>query len=236
MITAVRKTCCVEGCSNVVAMKGKGQYRTKCEKHRRNGRKQKASYKPVPCCVEGCCNNRIYRSRLGLCEEHRKLEIMRKATPCCVEGCKEARLPHNRRCEDHKAKWKEEQRKRSENWQEHLRASSNRLRNGGCWFCGWDKASCDVHRLIPGKYGGRYVPSNKIALCPNCHREVTQEPYSVFGKIVEAIRKGFLMSSHLLDIAPSIPRLWKIMISETLGADGSPCVGLPLDNGKQGEG
>lgn len=39
-----------------------------------------------------------------------------------------------------------------------------------CSVCGWDKASCDRHRIEPNK---GYVKSNIAVLCPNCHRLVT---------------------------------------------------------------
>jgi hypothetical protein len=38
-----------------------------------------------------------------------------------------------------------------------------------CSSCGWD-GPCDKHRVVAGKDGGRYVASNVISLCPNCHR------------------------------------------------------------------
>lgn len=40
-----------------------------------------------------------------------------------------------------------------------------------CFKCGWDKASCDVHHIIPKKVGGTDDHSNLTVLCPNCHRE-----------------------------------------------------------------
>ena len=41
-----------------------------------------------------------------------------------------------------------------------------------CSLCGWNKASCDLHRIIPGHEGGKYTKENISILCPNCHREV----------------------------------------------------------------
>ena len=40
--------------------------------------------------------------------------------------------------------------------------------NSKCEICGWDKAPCDRHRIIP-EIG--YVKENVRVLCPNCHRE-----------------------------------------------------------------
>lgn len=42
-----------------------------------------------------------------------------------------------------------------------------------CWRCGWNEAHTDVHRVVPGKDGGKYHIENRIFLCPNCHRLVT---------------------------------------------------------------
>lgn len=39
--------------------------------------------------------------------------------------------------------------------------------NYECSICGWDKASCDRHRIDP-KRG--YTLENIAVLCPNCHR------------------------------------------------------------------
>lgn len=41
-----------------------------------------------------------------------------------------------------------------------------------CAICGWNKASCDVHHIIPVSYGGKNEITNLITLCPNCHRMV----------------------------------------------------------------
>lgn len=44
--------------------------------------------------------------------------------------------------------------------------------NKGCAICGWNKAICDVHHIIPRKNGGDNSNDNLIVLCPNCHREI----------------------------------------------------------------
>jgi hypothetical protein len=44
------------------------------------------------------------------------------------------------------------------------------LLNSPCSICGWDKAHCDMHRIINGKDGGKYEKGNIVILCPNCHR------------------------------------------------------------------
>jgi 5-methylcytosine-specific restriction endonuclease McrA len=39
-----------------------------------------------------------------------------------------------------------------------------------CEKCGWDKATCDRHHVVPLSAGGDDSPDNIIVLCPNCHR------------------------------------------------------------------
>lgn len=36
----------------------------------------------------------------------------------------------------------------------------------------WNKATCDMHHILPKKYGGTDDNSNLVILCPNCHRMV----------------------------------------------------------------
>jgi hypothetical protein len=40
-----------------------------------------------------------------------------------------------------------------------------------CHFCGEDDYDLlDVHRIVPGSEGGRYIKSNTVVCCSNCHR------------------------------------------------------------------
>lgn len=39
-----------------------------------------------------------------------------------------------------------------------------------CQICGWDKARCDVHHIVPRSNGGKNTVNNGMVLCPNCHR------------------------------------------------------------------
>lgn len=41
-----------------------------------------------------------------------------------------------------------------------------------CSLCGWSECNCDIHRIVSGKDGGKYIKSNIVVLCPNCHRLV----------------------------------------------------------------
>jgi len=38
-----------------------------------------------------------------------------------------------------------------------------------CALCGWDKATCDRHRIKFGRDGGTYTLGNIMVVCPNCH-------------------------------------------------------------------
>ncbi len=42
-----------------------------------------------------------------------------------------------------------------------------------CFFCPEDNENLlDAHRIIPGKDGGTYIPTNILCICSNCHRRV----------------------------------------------------------------
>ena len=41
----------------------------------------------------------------------------------------------------------------------------------GCTYC----KTYDIHRLIPGKEGGKYEIGNMYAICPNHHAEITRK-------------------------------------------------------------
>jgi hypothetical protein len=56
-----------------------------------------------------------------------------------------------------------------------------------CWICGWAEASCDSHRVWPGKYGGLYEVNNVTNLCPNHHRLCHHD----FGKFCREIARRF---------------------------------------------
>jgi hypothetical protein len=44
---------------------------------------------------------------------------------------------------------------------------------GRCCLCGEeDYAVLDCHRIKPGEEGGRYVESNVLVICANCHRKI----------------------------------------------------------------
>jgi len=43
-----------------------------------------------------------------------------------------------------------------------------------CHICTWS-LNLEVHHIIPKHIGGTELPSNKITLCPNCHKQVHQK-------------------------------------------------------------
>jgi len=53
--------------------------------------------------------------------------------------------------------------------QASLSAKLNKEFDHTCMVCGWDKATCDAHHIIP-KFKGGKDKENTILLCPNCHR------------------------------------------------------------------
>lgn len=42
----------------------------------------------------------------------------------------------------------------------------------GCSICGWNKAVCDIHHIIPKSKNGTDCHENLTYVCPNCHREI----------------------------------------------------------------
>lgn len=46
-------------------------------------------------------------------------------------------------------------------------------KNKPCIRCGWAEGPSQVHRIVPGRDGGRYTRDNVVPLCPNCHSLVT---------------------------------------------------------------
>jgi hypothetical protein len=48
-----------------------------------------------------------------------------------------------------------------------------------CEICGWHEARCDLHRVLPGSEGGKYTRENVRVLCPNHHRIMHPERYSL---------------------------------------------------------
>ena len=49
-----------------------------------------------------------------------------------------------------------------------------RKKGNVCEQCGWDKARCDVHHILPISEGGEHTINNGVVLCPNCHRILHQ--------------------------------------------------------------
>ncbi|MGE0569252.1 MAG: HNH endonuclease [Bacteroidia bacterium] len=51
---------------------------------------------------------------------------------------------------------------------------------GKCYFCDEsDYSLLDVHRILPGEEGGRYVEHNVVVTCANCHRKIHDEQIKI---------------------------------------------------------
>jgi len=61
-----------------------------------------------------------------------------------------------------------------------------REKGNKCQVCGWAKAKCDVHHIIPKSQGGLNLISNSKILCPNCHR--IEHETEIARSISEAIQ------------------------------------------------
>lgn len=51
-------------------------------------------------------------------------------------------------------------------------AACRRVFGDACMNCEWDRATCDVHHIVPKSEGGQNILDNGVVLCPNCHRLV----------------------------------------------------------------
>ena len=61
------------------------------------------------------------------------------------------------------------------------------LRKLGCSCCGWNKASCDIHHIVPRGSGGSDEYSNLTYICPNCHRLAHTGQLTEFKTIIEFV-------------------------------------------------
>lgn len=69
---------------------------------------------------------------------------------------------------------------------------------GCCRVCKTDLYELlDVHRIFPGSDGGRYIESNVVCLCSNCHRKnhaglltIDRWYYSTGGYLLRIIEEG----------------------------------------------
>lgn len=53
---------------------------------------------------------------------------------------------------------------------------------GKCRICSENNyVLLDVHRIKPGRDGGKYNPKNVVTLCANCHRKVDTGEFEIIG-------------------------------------------------------
>ena len=51
-----------------------------------------------------------------------------------------------------------------------------------CILCNEDAyCTLDVHRNLPGEFGGKYREGNVVCLCANCHRKVHDNLIKIIG-------------------------------------------------------
>ncbi len=52
-----------------------------------------------------------------------------------------------------------------------------------CYFCEIDDIDLlDVHRIVPGKDGGKYVKTNEIVVCKHHHAKIHAEKIKILGQ------------------------------------------------------
>ena len=61
------------------------------------------------------------------------------------------------------------------------------LKSFCCSSCGWDKAPCDIHHIIPKSKGGTDNYDNLTYICPNCHRLAHRNKLFEFVSIKDQI-------------------------------------------------
>lgn len=69
--------------------------------------------------------------------------------------------------------------------------------DGKCYFCSCDQYELlDVHRIVEGKDGGKYVEYNCVTVCVSCHRKIHNGLIKIFRKYYSTIGKYVL---HYID-------------------------------------
>lgn len=57
----------------------------------------------------------------------------------------------------------------------------------GCFNCGWNQGSCDVHHILPVSKGGSNDNENLTYICPNCHRLAHEGKLTSFVSVAEKV-------------------------------------------------
>lgn len=57
----------------------------------------------------------------------------------------------------------------------------------GCFTCGWDLGSCDIHHIVPRSQGGTDLNENLTYICPNCHRLAHEGKLTTFTTVEEKV-------------------------------------------------
>jgi len=156
----IRGTCIVPSCNNIqapngmISKTGMKRFRLRCFTH---------NYK---------------QSAQG--KLHRRRKPARERSVCSFKDCNrlQAGLRRSKAGRRYYSLWCDYHRHNRKTsvpagyWKEKMKTIFYRqsVNNTKCERCGWDKALCDRHRLIPGHSGGEYKEGNIIVLCPNCHR------------------------------------------------------------------
>jgi len=65
-----------------------------------------------------------------------------------------------------------------------------------CKFCGNDEyCTLQVHRIIPGCKGGKYIDLNTVVVCSNCHNKIHNDIIKIDRKYFST--KGWIL--HYFD-------------------------------------
>ena len=61
----------------------------------------------------------------------------------------------------------------------------------GCFNCGWDRGTCDIHHIVPVSKGGTDLNSNLTYICPNCHRLAHEGKLTTFTSVDDKIGEAW---------------------------------------------
>lgn len=73
-----------------------------------------------------------------------------------------------------------------------------------CHFCEEDQYSLlDVHRIKPGKEGGKYTKGNTVTVCANCHRKIHSGTIEIKGRYLTTT------GSHIINYLEDGREQWR---------------------------
>jgi hypothetical protein len=107
------------------------------------------------------------------CRQKKHTHVCEKCGNTFIESLKSHRRKQCKECRRHSKRGKREVKSILELPRRTISKILRRARIS-CVICGWNKSSCDIHHIIPRKFGSN-DENNLVIVCPNCHREIHNE-------------------------------------------------------------